>query len=77
LVPDSLVYLARFTLRLSLANVNDRYISLRCVVRRCVQYVSAAQITIGLLSLPINVAEVAIGFELFAGEEIGGALVLK
>jgi hypothetical protein len=77
LVPDSAVYLASFTFGSCFANVDDRYIPLRHVVGRCVQYVGAAQIALGLLGLSKNVAEVAVGFKLFAGKKIGGAVILE
>jgi hypothetical protein len=77
LVPDSAVYLASFTFGFGLANVDDWCIPLRRVVGRCVQYVRASQIALGLLGLSEHMAEVAVGFKALAGKEIGGAAVLK
>jgi len=71
------MYLPRFTFRIGLANVDDRYIPLRHVVGCCVQYVRAAQIALGLLGLSKNVAEIAVGIETFPGKEIRGVAVLK
>jgi hypothetical protein len=71
------VDLASFTFRFGLANVDNWYVPLRCVVGRCVQYVRAPQIALGLLGLSENVTEVAVGFETPARKEIGGAVVLE
>ena len=50
---------------------------MRDAVRRCVQNVRTVQIALGLLCLPKDVAEVTIGFELLAGKEVRGFLVLQ